>query len=187
MITIIIVGILSFILFWFVFAKADWELPTAYERTHPIYRVFWCTFRNFFPIFSVALAATLTFSIVWTGISLLICSNDTIPTTLNLTKTEKIVSLSDRPHEYIWRRLSEDSVDFVYVTPTDKGYKIKTVNAADTYIQNSPEKRCAEYYHRVFENSFLRHFLVNMYSDVVIFYVPKGTVVSNYNIDLKGN
>lgn len=188
MVTVIIFGICALIFFWFAFAYPEWMTSTAYERKHPIYRFFSNTLSNLLSIIIGTAGSTALFFVIWCLISMIISSANIYSVTPHLYKTEKITNLADQPNHYIWRRSNEDGVKFIYTTPTNKGYKVRTVDAADAYIQyTTKDDRRAEYYHREFDSIFCRGFFINMYRDEIILYVPKYTIVTDYNIDLKGD
>ena len=188
MVTVIIFEICALIFCWFAFAYQEWQFPTPYERKHPIYRFLSNTLSNLLGIIVGTAGATILFFVIWCLISMIACDANFCSVTPHLYKTEKITNLADQPNQYVWRRSSKDEVKLIYTTPTDKGYKIRTVDAADAYIQyTNKDDRRAEYYHPEFDNIFCRGFFINMYNDEIILYVPKNTIVTDYNIDLKGD
>ena len=80
-----------------------------------------------------------------------------------------------------------NNVDYYYFfEESNRGVKLERSVARYTYIKEydgTPEKRV--YAHR-FENEFLRrHGFTTMCDTYTVLYVPIGTVITEYNVDLK--
>lgn len=78
----------------------------------------------------------------------------------------------------------KDSIHYYYMIETERGYKIQDIAASNAYIKYDTNPRI------VIENGCgFKHWYNNIWAFPVrthyTIYVPEGTILNNYNIDLK--
>lgn len=79
----------------------------------------------------------------------------------------------------------DDNLKYFYVKQTDLGYTVCDVNADDAYIQYTSDKCHLVRRSYKFNNRFVRLIAMPMENDKYIFYIPDGSIINNYAIDLK--
>ena len=99
-----------------------------------------------------------------------------------------IVALEDnvtsRGQFFLGTGTSKSDIYYYYMIDTERGYVMKNVKACDAYIKYDVEPRI------VIENGCgFKHWYNNIWAFPVstqyTIYVPEGTILNNYNIDLK--
>ena len=78
----------------------------------------------------------------------------------------------------------DGELKYFYVVKDEFGYTVTNVNADDAYIQYSTERCHLEKHTYTFDNWFVRSIAVPC-SDRYIFYVPEGSIINDYAVDLK--
>ena len=99
-----------------------------------------------------------------------------------------IVALEDnvtsRGRFFLGTGTSKSDIYYYYMIDTERGYVMKNVQASDAYIKYDTNPRI------VIENGCgFKHWYNNIWafpvSTYYTIYVPEGTILNNYNIDLK--
>lgn len=99
-----------------------------------------------------------------------------------------IVALEDnmasRGQFFLGTGTSKSDIYYYYMIDTERGYTMKNVKASDAYIKYDTEPRIVIERGRGFNHwyNYIWAFPVNTQYTI---YVPEGTILNNYNIDLK--
>lgn len=78
----------------------------------------------------------------------------------------------------------DGNLKYFYVEDTEFGYTVRDVDADNTYIKNTDGKCHLETQSYEFDNWFVRLIAMPM-RERRIFYIPEGSILQNYNIDLQ--
>lgn len=78
----------------------------------------------------------------------------------------------------------EDKAKYFYVVETDFGYAIRDVDVDGSYIKYTDDRCHIETYSYEFTNPVVKWFAIPM-NNRYIFYIPEGSIINNYNMDLK--
>lgn len=78
----------------------------------------------------------------------------------------------------------DGNLKYFYVEDTEFGYTIRDVDADNTYIKYTDGECHMETQSYEFDNWFVRLIAVPM-TERRIFYIPEGSILQNYNIDLR--
>jgi hypothetical protein len=78
----------------------------------------------------------------------------------------------------------DGNLKYFYVEDTEFGYTVRDVDADNTYIKNTDGKCHLETQTYEFDNWFVRLIAAPM-GERRIFYIPEGSILQNYNIDLQ--
>lgn len=78
----------------------------------------------------------------------------------------------------------DDELKYFYVEKTEFGYSVTNVDADNTYIQYTTDRCHLERYTYTFDNWFVR-LIAFPCSTRHVFYVPEGSIINNYTVDLK--
>ena len=79
----------------------------------------------------------------------------------------------------------DDELKYFYVEETDLGYTIKHVDADDTYIQYTDGRCHLEKHTYTYDGWFAQAVTMPLFGDRYVFYIPEGSVINNYSVDLK--
>lgn len=77
----------------------------------------------------------------------------------------------------------DGELNYFYVVQTDMGYTINHMDADNVYIQYTTDRCHLETYSYTFNSKFVRLIAAPM-SERYIFYIPDGSIINNYSIDL---
>lgn len=77
-----------------------------------------------------------------------------------------------------------DELKYFYVKQTEFGYAVSNVDADNTYIQYTTDRCHLERYTYTFDNWFVSLIAVPL-TDRYVFYIPEGSIINNYSVDLK--
>lgn len=78
----------------------------------------------------------------------------------------------------------DDELKYFYVAKTELGYTVKNIDADQAYIQYTDGRCHIEKQSYTFDNWFVRLITVPL-TDRYIIYIPEGSIVNNYSVDLK--
>lgn len=78
----------------------------------------------------------------------------------------------------------DDELKYFYVEKTEFGYSVTNVDADNAYIQYSNDRCHLEKHTYTFNNWFVRLIAVPC-STRYVFYIPEGSIINNYSVDLK--
>ena len=136
-----------------------------------------------FPL--LAFFVSLCFMILSSGICGCFCNTE-----YKMTNDKPIIALQDNIETNGRFFLGSGTVDensvYYYMTEDEFGYKMDTVDTDSAYIQYSKDKPHIETYTPYFTNDFVEFFTGGcLYGSRTIIYVPKGSIVENYNVDLQ--
>lgn len=80
----------------------------------------------------------------------------------------------------------DSSIKYFYMTKTEKGLKIDSVNASDSYlVEDDSVNPYIEIHSTRFKNEFVEKWFPNWYSGYTIIHIPKGSILYNYQVDLQ--
>ena len=99
-----------------------------------------------------------------------------------------IVSLEDNMSNggmfFLGTGSTKDRIYYYYMTETEHGYKLQNVDASKAYIKYDTEPRIV-----IEDGCGFKHWYNNIWAFPAhthyTIYVPEGTILNNYNIDLK--
>ena len=74
--------------------------------------------------------------------------------------------------------------NYFYVEKTELGYTVKDIDADQAYIQYTSDRCHIERQTYTFDNWFVNLIAVPL-SDRYIIYIPEGSILNNYSVDLK--
>lgn len=78
----------------------------------------------------------------------------------------------------------DGELKYFYVEKTDIGYTVKHVDADQTYIKYTSDRCHIERYTYTY-NNWLVNLIAVPLTDRYIIYIPEGSIVNNYTVDLK--
>lgn len=78
----------------------------------------------------------------------------------------------------------DDELKYFYVEKTELGYTVKNIDADQAYIQYTTDRCHIEKQSYTFDNWFVR-LIAEPITDRYIIYIPEGSIVNNYSVDLK--
>ena len=111
------------------------------------------------------------------------------PQTCEKTSTEYIIALNDSTGingraGFLGSGYVEDELYYYYMTDTKEGFHAKKIKADDTYVRYSNEPIVETYTATNFKNKFLWLIAFPINSSHIV-YIPEGSIIENYRIDLK--
>lgn len=77
-----------------------------------------------------------------------------------------------------------NELKYFYVEKTELGYTVRDIDADCTYIQYTTDRCHIEKQAYTFDNWFVRLIAIPM-SERYVIYIPEGSIVNNYTVDLK--
>ena len=111
------------------------------------------------------------------------------PQTCEKTSTEHIIALDDSTGVngragFLGSGYVEDELYYYYMTDTKEGFQAKKIKAEDTYVRYSDEPIVETYTATNFKNKLL-WFIALPIKSFHIAYIPEGSIIENYRIDLE--
>ena len=109
--------------------------------------------------------------------------------TCEKTSTEHIIALNDSTGVngragFLGSGYVEDELYYYYMTDTKEGLQAKKIKAEDTYVRYSDEPIVETYTATNFKNKLL-WFIALPIKSFHIAYIPEGSIIENYRIDLE--
>lgn len=119
-------------------------------------------------------------------IGALLCTNKNIMMD-NVESNSEIIALTDNTQTYIYRSVdSSNNIRYNYMIETNRGYLTQSIMANRAYIIETNDKTPSVETHRViYKSEFLRKHFFNDNTRYYYIYVPEGTIVGGFNIDLQ--
>ena len=115
------------------------------------------------------------------------CANSNIMMD-NIESNNEIIALTDNTQTaYLYRSVdSNNNIKYNYMIETDRGYLTQSIMANRAYIIETNDKIPSVETHRViYKSEFLRKHFFNDNARYYYIYVPEGTIVGGFNIDLQ--
>ena len=111
------------------------------------------------------------------------------PQTCEKSSTEHIIALNDSTGVngragFLGSGYVEDELYYYYMTDTKEGFQAKKIKAEDTYVRYSDEPIVETYTATNFKNKLLWLIALPIKSFHIV-YIPEGSIIENYQIDLK--
>lgn len=78
----------------------------------------------------------------------------------------------------------DGELKYFYVEESEFGYKVNSIDADKCYIKYTSDRCHLEKQTYTFDNSFVQFIAIPM-SDRYVFYIPEGSIINNYSVDLK--
>lgn len=78
----------------------------------------------------------------------------------------------------------DDELKYFYVEETELGYVVNNVDADNAYIKYTTDRYHLERLSYTFDNWFVRLIAFPM-NNRYVFYIPDGSIINNYTVDLK--
>lgn len=133
----------------------------------------------------LAFFVSLCFMILSSGICSCFCNIE-----YKMTNDKPIIALQDNIETNGSFFLGSGTVDenpvYYYMAEDEFGYKMDTIDVDSTYIKYSKDKTHIETYTPYFTNGVVEFFTGGcLGSSRTVIYIPKGSIVENYNIDLQ--
>ena len=104
-------------------------------------------------------------------------------------QTYDLVALQDNigveGHKYLFNGYIEDKLKIRYIINTEKGKHIQTIDdISNVYINDNSKIAQLKVYEHKFKYDWFNWIGVVLESQKYVFYVPEGTIITNYEIDL---
>lgn len=119
------------------------------------------------------------------------CSSVSVifPQTCEKSSTERIIALNDSTGVngragFLGSRYIEDELYYYYMTDTKEGFQAKKIKAEDAYVRYSDEPIVETYTATNFKNKLLWLIALPIKSFHIV-YIPEGSIIENYRIDLE--
>lgn len=111
------------------------------------------------------------------------------PQTCEKSSTEHIIALNDSTgvngrSGFLGSGYVEDELYYYYMTDTKEGFQAKKIKAEDTYVRYSDEQIVETYTATNFKNKLLWLIALPIKSFHIV-YIPEGSIIENYRIDLE--
>lgn len=111
------------------------------------------------------------------------------PQTYEKSSTEHIIALNDSTGVngragFLGSGYVEDELYYYYMTDTKEGFQTKKIKAEDTYVRYSDEPIVETYTATNFKNKLLWLIALPINSYHIV-YIPEGSIIENYRIDLE--
>lgn len=139
----------------------------------------------FFWLFVTFLAFLLSLTMIG------LCSSVAVvfPQTCEKISTEHIIALDDSTGVngragFLGSGYVEDELYYYYMTDAKEGFQAKKIKAEDTYVRYSDEPIVETYTATNFKNKLL-WFIALPIKSFHIAYIPEGSIIENYRIDLE--
>ena len=114
-----------------------------------------------------------------------------LPVEVQVTE-QKLYALNDGSNTEGSYFLMSGHVDeepvYKYIVETEKGFHMETINIENVYINETNGQPIMKTYRRKFKDDIYWWIALPIYLDTfdyVKFYIPKGSVINEYNIDLQ--
>ena len=119
------------------------------------------------------------------------CSSVSVifPQTCEKSSMERIIALNDSTGVngragFLGSGYVEDELYYYYMTDTKEGFQAKKIKAEDTYVRYSDEPIVETYTATNFKNKLLWLIALPIKSSHIV-YIPEGSIIENYRIDLE--
>ena len=139
----------------------------------------------FFWLFATFVAFILSIAMIG------LCSSVAVifPQTCEKSSTEHIIALNDSTGVngragFLGSGYVEDELYYYYMTDTKEGFQAKKIKAEDTYVRYSDEPIVETYTATNFKNK-LPWLIALPIKSFYIVYIPEGSIIENYRIDLE--
>lgn len=111
------------------------------------------------------------------------------PQTCEKSSTEHIIALNDSTGVngragFLGSGYAEDELYYYYMTDTKEGFQAKKIEAEDIYVRYSDEPIVETYTATNFKNKLLWLIALPIKSFHIV-YIPEGSIIENYRIDLE--
>lgn len=111
------------------------------------------------------------------------------PQTCEKSSTEHIIALNDSTGVngragFLGSGYVEDELYYYYMTDTKEGFQAKKIKAEDAYVRYSDEQIVETYTATNFKNKLLWLVALPINSFHIV-YIPEGSIIENYQIDLE--
>lgn len=135
---------------------------------------------------------SMTFLVFLLSVAMIgFCSSVAVifPQTCEKSNTEHIIALNDSTgvngrSGFLGSGYVEDELYYYYMTDTKEGFQAKKIKAEDTYVRYSDKPIVETYTATNFKNKLL-WFIALPIKSFHIVYIPEGSIIENYRIDLK--
>ena len=134
-----------------------------------------------------ALIGTLACAILSFFIGGIISANSNIMID-SIESNNEIVALADNTQaSYLYRSVDRNNnIKYNYMIETNRGYLTQSIMANRAYIIETNDKTPnVETHHVIYKSEFLRKHFFNANARYYYIYVPEGTIVGGFNIDLQ--
>ena len=133
-----------------------------------------------FMVFLVGFLIALVLSVAW----------EDAPVEIISSTDHKIVALQDNfgleGNFFLGSGYVDDELSYTYMHYVEGcGYKAETVDASNAYIEFTDEQPYVSIVRYQFKDGWRNYFTIPYNSGDAFFYIPEGSILQNYNIDLK--
>ena len=133
-----------------------------------------------FIVFLVGFLIALVLSVAW----------EDAPVEITTSTDYEIVALQDnlglQGQFFLGSGYVDDELSYTYMHYVeDRGYKVETVDASNAYVEFTDKQPYVSLVRYQFKDAWRNYFTVPYNSGDAFFYVPEGSILQNYNIDLK--
>lgn len=99
----------------------------------------------------------------------------------------EIIALADNSQTYLYRSADKNNnIRYNYMIKTERGYLTQSVLANRAYIIETDDKAPSVETHQItYKSEFLRKHFFNDNAPYYYIYVPKGTIIGGFTIDLQ--
>lgn len=117
------------------------------------------------------------------------CIAEYTPQKCTKTSTEHIIALNDSSGVngrtgFLGSGYVEDELYYYYMADTEEGFRANKIKAENTYVRYSDEPMVEKYTATNFKNKLLWLIALPTKSYHIV-YIPEGSIIENYRIDLK--
>lgn len=104
-----------------------------------------------------------------------------------IESNNEIIALADNSQTYLYRSADKNNnIRYNYMIKTERGYLTKSVLANRAYIIETDDRTPSVETHQItYKSEFLRKHFFNDNTPYYYIYVPKGTVIGGFTIDLQ--
>ena len=104
-----------------------------------------------------------------------------------IESNNEIIALADNSQTYLYRSADKNNnIRYNYMIKTERGYLTQSVLANRAYIIETDDKAPSVETHQItYKSEFLRKHLFNNNPPYYYIYVPKGTIIGGFTIDLQ--
>mgnify|MGYP006935832665 FL=1 len=99
----------------------------------------------------------------------------------------KIIALTDNSQTYLYRSADKNNnIRYNYMIKTERGYLTQSILANRAYIIETNDRAPSVETHQItYKSTFLRKHFFNDNAPYYYIYVPKGTIIGGFTIDLQ--
>lgn len=99
----------------------------------------------------------------------------------------EIIALADNNQTYLYRSADKNNnIKYNYMIKTERGYLTQSILANRAYIIETNDKAPSVEIHQItYKSEFLRKHFFSANAPYYYIYVPKGTIIGGFNIDLQ--